>query len=102
MTTEIFNWILALLTGVLLGGFFFGGLWYTIQKGLTAKYPALWFLGSILVRTTVVLAGFYFVSGGQWQRMVAALIGFIVARFVVMRLKRVKAEPLTEPKIEES
>ncbi|MBK8702892.1 MAG: hypothetical protein IPN33_04300 [Saprospiraceae bacterium] len=87
MTTEIFNWILTLLAGVLLGGFFFGGLWYTIQKGLTAKYPAVWFLGSMLVRTGVVLTGFYFTSGGKWERMVAALIGFIIARFVVMRLK---------------
>lgn len=87
MTTEIFNWILTLLAGILLGGFFFGGLWYTIQKGLTAKYPAVWFLGSMLVRTGVVLTGFYFTSGGKWERMVAALIGFIIARFVVMRLK---------------
>lgn len=87
MTTEIFNWILTLLAGVLLGGFFFGGLWYTIQKGLTAKYPAVWFLGSMLVRTGVVLTGFYFTSGGKWERMAAALIGFIIARFVVMRLK---------------
>ena len=43
--------------GVLLGVLFFGGLWWTVQRGLVSRRPALWFVGSFLLRTSVVLAG---------------------------------------------
>jgi F1F0 ATPase subunit 2 len=95
MENEFFTWTLPLLAGVLLGIFFFGGLWWTVHKGLTSKYTGLWFLGSMLVRTGVVLTGFYFVCGGQWERLVVCLVGFIIARFMVMRFTR----PFTESKI---
>lgn len=85
--------ILALLAGALLGAFFFGGLWWTVQKGLTAQNPALLFLGSFLLRTAVTLPGFYFVSGGQWQRMLACLLGFVAARFVFVKMKRPVSTP---------
>ncbi|PTM13520.1 MAG: ATP synthase subunit I [Bacteroidetes bacterium] len=85
IANEITTWIMALLAGVLLGGFFFGGLWWTVKKGLTVAYPGSWFLASILVRTGVVLAGFYVVAGGQLERMAACLVGFILARLVVLR-----------------
>ncbi|MCB9340406.1 MAG: ATP synthase subunit I [Lewinellaceae bacterium] len=85
--------ILALLAGALLGAFFFGGLWWTVQKGLTAQNPALWFLGSMLVRTGVTLVGFYFVSDGRWERMVACLLGFLAAKFVVLKMKKPSSTP---------
>ena len=71
---------LALLAGALLGVFFFGGLWWTVQKGVTSERPALWFLGSLLLRTGLILAGFYLVSQGHWSRLVACLLGFLIAR----------------------
>ena len=84
---------LALLAGGLLGSFFFGGLWWTVQKGVTSENPALWFLGSLFLRTGVILAGFYFVSQGHWSRLVACLLGFLIARvFVVRRLTRAPEE----------
>ena len=79
---------LALVAGLLLGTIFFGGLWWTVRKGVFAKSPALWFLGSKLMRMSLVLSGFYFVGHGDWQRLVTCLIGFIIARFIVMRLTR--------------
>ena len=79
----------ALLAGVLLGGFFFCGLWWTVYQGVSAKKVALWFLVSMLLRTCVVMLGFYFVSGGNWKRLLAALLGFIIARLIVMRLTRI-------------
>ena len=62
MTNEILTGILALLAGAGLGAFFFGGLWWTVQKGLSSKRPALLFVGSLLLRSGVVLAGFYFMA----------------------------------------
>ena len=83
----------ALATGVLLGGVFFGGLWWTVRKAVSSRQPALWFLGSMLLRTGIVLSGFYFVSGGDWKRLLASLLGFIIARLVVTRLSRVAQQP---------
>ena len=77
--------VLALNGGALLGTFFFGGLWWSVQKGVVSERPALWFLGSLLLRTGVILAGFYLVSQGHWSRLVACLIGFVVARVIVVR-----------------
>ena len=78
--------LLALAAGVVLGTMFFGGLWWTVQKGGSSRRPALWFFGSLLLRMSIVLVGFYFVSGGHWERMLACLLGFVVARFIVTRL----------------
>ena len=90
---EIVSLVLAGLAGVLLGMMFFGGLWWTIRKALTSPRPAVWFLGSMLIRTGLTLAGFYFVAGGHWQRLVACLLGFTLARLLVTRLTRVKEKP---------
>ena len=79
---------LAGLAGAALGAVFFGGLWWTVRRGVSAANPALWFLASGVLRMSIVVAGFYLVGGGQWRRLVAALVGFILARLVVLALTR--------------
>jgi len=94
---------LAFFVGALLGAFFFGGLWWTVQKGVLSARPALWFLGSLLLRTSVTLAGFYFVAQGHWSRLVACLLGFLIARaIVVRRFERAPAEVQIQLKKETS
>ena len=94
--------ILAGVAGAALGAIFFGGLWWTVRKGVSSPRPALWFFGSLLARMSIVLAGFYFVGSGHWERLVAALLGFIVARLIVMRLTRVLVENPHRPAKEAS
>ena len=91
---ETLGLTLALLSGVLLGGIFFGGLWLTVQKGLTSKRPALLFFGSLLLRTGVVLAGLYFIGRGNWVRMMICIFGLMMARVVVIRLTRPAKKPV--------
>jgi F1F0 ATPase subunit 2 len=91
---------LSLFGGALLGAFFFGGLWWSVQKGIVSERPALWFLGSLLVRTSVILAGFYFVSQGHWSRLVACLVGFVVARLIVVK-RLARAPTIEQTKLEE-
>jgi F1F0 ATPase subunit 2 len=80
--------LIVVLAGFVFGTFFFGGLWLTVQRGLTSSQPAWWFFISTLLRTGTVLVGFYFISSGDWRRLLACLIGFFVARVVVTRLSR--------------
>jgi F1F0 ATPase subunit 2 len=83
--TEALGLMLALVTGISLGAIFFGGLWWTVQKGVSSKQPALWFLGSLLLRTCLTLAGFYFVARGNWVRLPVSFVGFVAARLIVTR-----------------
>ena len=85
--------VLALATGALLGTIFFGGLWLTVQKGLSSKRPALWFFGSLLLRTSIALVGFYFIARGHWERLLVCLLGFVIARLIVMQLTRAAEKP---------
>ena len=87
--------VLPLLAGVLLGMFFFGGLWWTIRRGVSSKQPAALFFFSLLLRTGSALAGFYFVARGDWRRVLSCLVGFILARILVTWLTRV---PITKTK----
>jgi F1F0 ATPase subunit 2 len=83
----------AMVTGVFLGAIFFGGLWWTVGQGISSKRVALWFLGSMLLRTCIALLGFYFFLGGNWKRLLAGLLGFIIARSMVTRLTRESKQP---------
>jgi len=76
---------LAFTTGLALGTLFFGGLWLTVKKALTAKIPALWFVGSFLIRVSITVAGFYYVAAGSLQRLMLAICGFIIARFIITK-----------------
>ena len=84
--SETVTLVSAAVAGLLLGGIFFGGLWWTVRKGVSAKRPALLFLVSLVLRTAVTVAGFYVVGDGHWQRLLACLLGFVIARFMVTRL----------------
>lgn len=79
---------LASAAGMALGLFYFGGLWLTVRQLGTQRYAVALFLASFVGRTAVVLAGFYFVMGGRWERVLACLAGFIVVRqLLVSRLR---------------
>ena len=83
---EILTMVPAWMAGGVLGAMFFGGLWWTVLKGVSSKQPALLFFGSLLLRMSIALAGFYFVSDGHWDRLLACFLGFVMARFIVTLL----------------
>ena len=85
---EALTLVLASVAGVLLGALFFGGLWWTVRKGVSSTWPTFWFFGSLWLRMGITLAGFHLVAGGHWERLLACLLGFFIARRVVMRLTR--------------
>lgn len=89
---DILSLVFSLIAGFLLGAIFFGGLWWTVQKGLSSRRPAFWFFGSLLLRTSTSIAGFYFASGGHWERLLVCLFGFFIMRQVVVRLTRLPEE----------
>ena len=89
---EILSLAPALAAGALLGAIFFGGLWWTVNKGLTSHRPALWFAGSLVARMGIAVGGFYLVGRESWERWLLCLVGFVLARFAVKWLTRPSAE----------
>ena len=82
--TDGMVWVAALLAGVGLGAFFFGVLRWTVGRALSSEHPVLWFVGSTVLRVSVVLTGFYAVGQGQWERFVLCGLGFVLAKFIVL------------------
>lgn len=73
------------LFGVLLGTIFFSGLWLTVRTAVSTEGSVIWLLISRVLRTALVLSGFYLVSGTGWQSMLVCLVGFIASRPLVTR-----------------
>jgi F1F0 ATPase subunit 2 len=90
---ETLTLLLAWGAGAALGGLFFGGLWWTVRKGTSSQRPALWFFGSFLLRTSLTLAGFYWVAGSQWERLLACLVGFVMVRPIILQRTRTAQKP---------
>jgi len=85
---DIVTMVTVFFAGLLLGGFFFGGLLWTVNRGISSKHPAILFLGSSLIRTAAVLFSFWLLSAGRWERMLICLAGFFIARVVLLFFTR--------------
>lgn len=83
---ELLPLVLALAAGIGLGIFYFGGLWLTVRRLPTVRWPALLSLLSFFARLGVALFGFYLVMGGHWERLLVCLFGFLAIRIILVRL----------------
>jgi len=78
----------------LLSLLYYGGLWLTVQQLLrreraTSSRPgqlpsALFVSASFVLRTVLVIAGFYWVTGGQLLPLLVALVAFITVRSLLL------------------
>lgn len=95
MHSTLLSCILALIAGIGLGFFYFGGLWLTIQRLPDTRSPALFMVGSFLTRLILTLLGFFIVMHGSWARLTICVIGLLLTRTLVVR--RVAVERLALP-----
>ncbi len=84
----------AVLAGIALGAIHFGGLWWTVRRMASVRRPAPWLLGSLLLRSSILLAGLYAAGAGHWPRLLACLLGVLISRTILTRLAR---PPLLAP-----
>ncbi len=78
----------AFAAGTGLALFYFGGLWFTIQRWARHRHFLSITVASFLVRTALTVAGFYLVFQGQWQNGFASLAAFFLTRLVLVELVR--------------
>ncbi len=84
LNTAVFLW------GVVLGVFYFGGLWLTVRRLSIVNHQALWMISSFFIRNLLVVVGFYPVVVQGWQQTLICLAGFIVIRFIMTQ--RIKVQ----------
>lgn len=89
---EILYKVLVFMAGLIMGVFFFGGLWLTVKNTLMSKTPELWILGSFVFRMGITIFGFYYVASDNWQRLLICMLGFVVARFAIIRITKTSEE----------
>jgi F1F0 ATPase subunit 2 len=77
--------VLAFSVGLVLGVFFSLHLWKSVQRMTGESGLSLATAGGFLLRIFVVTAGFAVVMAGSWERLLAAFIGFMAAREVMVR-----------------
>ena len=102
MMNEISTMILSFTGGILLGIIFFGGLWFTVKKIVAAKTPAVLVFISFIIRVAITVIGFYFIGSGNWQKLIACMLGFIIARFIVIHYTKAIDERKLQLKKEDS
>lgn len=95
---EILILVISLCLGLIIGGLFFGGLWWTARKTIESTNSALWLFGSLMVRMAIVITAFYFLLttsllGSRWQIILFCFIGFICARIIAIRFSRKTQAP---------
>ena len=97
MDSTVLTLIGLVVVGFATGALYFQGLWLTV-RGFNAK--SAWitrFLGSFVLRASVVVAVFYLLMDNDWRRVFALTIGFLVARHImVKRIKKLPAETTSE------
>jgi F1F0 ATPase subunit 2 len=80
-----FGLLFTFVVGIGLGFFYYGGLWLTVRRLPDARQPSLWILLSFLGRASLSLLGLYLASEGRWERILIGLLGFVIARVVLVR-----------------
>lgn len=78
--------IFGFTAGIILGSFFFGGLWLTLKRLPSTQNPLLLILGSFSGRIVICIIGFYIVvKAGNLSGLLASLAGFMLIRFMLVR-----------------
>ena len=88
MNVPLIQMILFFIAGMALGLFYFGGLWLTLEHLKKTEHPYLFTLLSFFGRTAAALVCFYLiVREGRLDRLITALVGFILIRVILIRMK---------------
>jgi F1F0 ATPase subunit 2 len=74
------------LGGVLLGGMYFGGLWWTVSRLSRFRHPYLVYFASLVCRMLVLLVGLLWIITqlGLFES-IGALAGLTLARVLLIR-----------------
>ena len=79
-----FGLINTIFMGFILGSVYFVSLWVTVRTLPSNSRFFSIIIGSLIVRITITVICLYMIMDGQWQKILLALLGFIVARNILI------------------
>ena len=90
MNVEIFAVVIAFVTGLGLGLFYFGGLWLTVRQLPHTQRPVLLLVVSFLLRLAIALICFYLIVKGDLGlqsllSLLSCILGFLIVRAILIR-----------------
>ncbi|MBD3346651.1 MAG: hypothetical protein GF401_16470 [Chitinivibrionales bacterium] len=78
----LFLAIVPMIGGVILGGVYFYMMWLNVNAISHAKHPRLALAAGSISRLLMACGAFFFIlQWAKWYSLIAALIGFIMARY---------------------
>jgi F1F0 ATPase subunit 2 len=83
--------LLFVAVGLVLGGAYFGGLWYTTLRLPQARHPGYLIAASACIRLGLLAAALYAMAPQGWQALAAGLVGILLARGIFVRVFRAVA-----------
>jgi F1F0 ATPase subunit 2 len=78
---------LSFFVGLGVGVSFYMGLWWTILLRFSSNYLVLWWWMSFLVRIIAAASIFYLVANEHIARYAMLLVGFMLSRKIIVKLK---------------
>lgn len=69
--------------GVVLGLFYFGGLYLSVNKMNESKSPAMLMTLSFIFRMGILIGVFFYLSKFGYENMLFGLLGLILTRFIL-------------------
>ncbi|MFZ1038100.1 MAG: ATP synthase subunit I [Smithella sp.] len=79
----LFILILMFMAGLALGALYFISLWETVRRLERTGGGAHLLAISFVVRLAIILIVFFFLMHGHWERLAAAMVGFVVIRKIL-------------------
>ncbi|HUW58204.1 MAG TPA: ATP synthase subunit I [Planctomycetota bacterium] len=76
--------VLAVVVGVGLGLFYFGGLWWTVRRVMTSSRPNVLILVSFFGRAALTLAVLFLILQMHWALAVGSVAAMILTRVVLV------------------
>ncbi len=81
----VFWALIGVAAGACLGLAFFGGLWWTTHRLVTARAPGLLLVASLTTRLAVMALGLVLLGRADTAALLGALVGLIGTRIAVVR-----------------
>lgn len=85
METNPMLWGLSFIWGVLLGFFYFGGLWITLKHITQAYKPTYWLVISFVIRVSFVMIGFWAIMKRDLISFIFTFLAFLITRAILTR-----------------
>ena len=87
---DIFALTLPFIVGMAVGAVYFAALWLTVSRVTAGSLAPAWLLVSAVFRLALLIGVLFWIMDGQLNRLLAALVGFLLVRFAAIWQARMR------------